>query len=259
MSASVLALVLPLLAPSIAAEVAVPEEADIFDAFPIAIDDATVPENGRLLVSGATRFLVTHADTRIEDLVATEPSFFMHTRTFRTLSPTLVEGDTITVERVCEGCGEGAYTWTVGPVDDDAPVFTDGPTNTNGGIVGLYDNDPEAFNNNRFGFSVSGWLAPLQTPEMVIIHITGEGVDEHQIAFDDEEGPWVTFQVPGPLEREACFEATAIDAAGNESAPYDFCVDLVDDRRNFLGCAQTGSSSSVLAVLGAMLLRRRRR
>ena len=120
---SVIALVLPLLAPLIAVDVALPEEVDIFDAFPVSIDDATVPENGRLLVSGGTRFLVTHADGSVEDLTGEDPIFEMHTRTFFTVKPTLVEGDTITIERVCEGC-VGSYSWSVGPVDDDAPVFS---------------------------------------------------------------------------------------------------------------------------------------
>lgn len=242
--------------PLIAADVALPEEVDIFDAFPLA--ELGVPENGRLLVSGGTRFLVTHRDGSVEEIPGEDPIFNMHTRSYFAVTPTLVEGDTITLVRACEGCADDVpFTWSVGPADDDAPAFTDGGS-TDGGVVGLYDNDPERFNNNRYGFNVGVWLAPLETPEMTVVRVVGEGVDEHQIAFHDDFGPFVTFQVFGPEEREACFQATAIDAAGNESAPSNFCVDLVDDRGP-LGCAQSDASIWSLAALGAVALRRRRR
>lgn len=243
------------LVPLIAAEVALAPEADIFDAFPLA--EVGVPENGRLLVSGSTRFLVTHRDGSVEERTGEAPVFSMHTRSYSTVTPTLVEGDTITLERVCDGWADDVpFTWSVGPADDDAPVFTD-VGSADGGVVALYDNDPERFNNNRIGFNVGVWLAPLETPEMPVVHVVGEGVDEHQIAFHDDFGPFITFQVPGPQERQACFQATAIDAAGNESAPFVFCVDLVDDRWP-AGCAQGDASIWSLAALGAVALRRRR-
>lgn len=254
MSAAVFALVLPLLAVEVPADQAAP--ADIFDAFPVAVDGAVVPENGRLLVTGSTRFLATHANGDVEDLTATGPVVTMHTREWRTVTPTLIEGDTISLERVCDDCaGELPLVWTVGPADNDAPVFTDAEANANGGIVGLYDNDPERFNNNRYGFNVSAFLAPLQTPEFTVVRVTGGGVDVSAVTFDDM---FVSFAVPGPEEREACFQAVASDAAGNASAPYDFCVDLVDDR-SFFGCAQAGAPTSMLFALTAVLLRRRRR
>lgn len=244
-----------LVASLLAADVALPEEVDSFDAFPLV--EFGIPENGRLLVSGGTRFLVTHRDGSVEELTGEDPVFNMHTRSYFTVTPTLVEGDTITLERVCEGCANDLpFTWAVGPADNDAPAFTDGPS-TDGGVVGLYDNDPELLNNYRYGFNVGVWLPPLETPEMTVVHVVGEGVDAHQVAFHDDFGPFVTFQVLGPEEREACFQATAIDPAGNESTPSSFCVDLVDDRRPF-GCAQGDASLWSLAALGAVGLRRRR-
>jgi MYXO-CTERM domain-containing protein len=223
--------------------------------FPVA--GTTLPANGRLLNSGADRVLVTHADASVEDLAVDEPFVSAQSGAFGTVTPTLIDGDAITVEKVCsEPCGTPVpQAWPVGPADEAPPAIADLTASAE------YQYD--------YAFLVE---PTLTVSEVASVHFFGDEIDDVRFPPDwqsalriDEmqDGRWVPLFFNGTDDRTVCFDAIATDLAGNESAAASTCVDLVADRnplQQFLhGCASTSSASTALFALTALLLRRRRR
>lgn len=229
--------------PVLAADIAYAPSEPTFEVFP---DDGTMlPENGRLLVGGADRVLVTHADGSVEDLVVGEPFISQASGMFGTVIPTLVDGDVITVEKVCRvSCGTPEpQTWPVGPADETPPVITEFSG------VGAFQYDS--------GFLVT---PTVTVSELASVHFLSGENDEVRFPQD---GQWVAMYLNGADDRTVCFDAIATDLAGNESAPASTCVELVADRnplQQYLhGCASTSRANNALFALTALLLRRRRR
>jgi hypothetical protein len=209
---------------------------------------ATVlPVNAALLVD-ADRVLITHDDGRVEDLTVGEPRITVGSRGVGTVTPTLTEGETITLEPVCTRCGASdALSWVVGPVDETSPAFVRDVTMT----AERYD-----------GVVRVSLTQQLSEEEEVLLHVVGADVDSgvDQYLWQLAPSVWSTFAVSG-VEREACFDVTAVDAAGNESETRRACVDIVaaPGPLQLFGCASTGTANTALFALTALLLRRRRR
>jgi hypothetical protein len=87
----------------------------------------TLPANGHLLIKAADRVLITHGDGSVEDLVPGDPVVDGLDGAYATVTPTLTEGEVISLEAVCSTCGTEPLEWVVGPVDVDAPVFEGEP------------------------------------------------------------------------------------------------------------------------------------
>jgi hypothetical protein len=204
-----------------------------------------LPANGHLLVEQVERVLVTHDDGRVEDLPVGDPFAVIASQSFGTVTPDLSDGETITLERVCDGCATSEpLSWVVGPNDDTAPVFVD--VGARAERIG-----------EGWAVSVTGRVAPA---EEALLHVVGDdGLDAHY-AWQVESGLWSLSSVIG-TERELCLNVVAIDAAGNESEAQSTCVDLVDPANplHLFGCASTGTANTALFALTALLLRRRRR
>ena len=84
----------------------------------------TLPENAVILVANAERVLITHDDERVEDLLVGAARLRVGGDAVGTVTPALTEGETITLEVVCDGCSaREPLSWVVGPVDDTSPVF----------------------------------------------------------------------------------------------------------------------------------------
>jgi hypothetical protein len=225
------------------ADAALPSEPQ-FDVFPAA--GTTLPENGRLLVAAAERVLISHDDGRVEDLVPGEPAVFVVDGAYQSVTPTLTDGEVISLEAVCSTCGGmEPLTWAVGPADNDAPAFEE-PSFVD---VSVSRNAPLS---PRYGFAVALGV-PLDGP--AVVELAGEGVRFSQLADGETT---LSFYVQGGEEREACFTVTATDIAGNVGEPQDVCIDLVDDSPGPFGCSQASASSSAVFAVAALLLRRRR-
>lgn len=230
--------------PLLVADMAYAPSEPTFEVFPA--EGTTLPANGRLLVGGADRVLVTHADGTAEDLAVGEPFISQGSGPFGTVIPTLVDGDVITVEKVCSvPCGTPEpQTWPVGPADDAPPLITAFSA------VGTFEYDA--------GFFVR---PTLDVSELASVRVVGDEADE--VLFPQEDDEWVPLYLSGADDRTVCFDAIATDLAGNESAPASTCVDLVADRNPLQqllhGCASTGTANSALFAVTALLLRRRRR
>lgn len=204
-----------------------------------------LPANGHLLVEQVERVLVSHDDGRVEDLAVGDPFVVIASQSFGTVTPALTDGETITLERVCDGCATSEpLSWVVGPVDGAAPTFVDA------GAVAERIGE-------GWAVSVTGRVAP---PEEALLHVVGDDSAGADYAWQVEPGLWSLSGVIG-AERELCLDVVAIDAAGNESEAQRTCVDLVDPANplHLLGCASTGTANTALFALTALLLRRRRR
>jgi hypothetical protein len=238
-----------------AAQQAIQVLPSIDSTFPDA--SVVLPTNARLVASGTAdaTFLLTRGDQSVVALDV-EPHASTYGRMLVLPLPPLNVGEDIVLEPSCRAqtCGR-TFSFAVGDRDDvEAPAFATGDvtsTYTNGsGGNGLFGRD---------AFEINACLPPLVTNEPVLLHITGDNLAEPLLnpggaGCGDNDGVGVYFFVPGGDVREACFDIVAVDVAGNASAPFQFCVDLVDEDS---GCAQTTATGP--AALGLLVLRLRRR
>lgn len=225
--------------------------ADAFFVSPPAVPSAVfpapgtvLPQNGRVLVADVARVLVTHDDGRVEDLAVGEPSQEIGSQRFGAVTPALREGETITLERVCDGCATSEpLNWVVGTVDDSAPVFVDAAARA-----------------ERVG---EGWtitvIGRVDPAEEALLHIVADDVLDDTV-WQVEPGVWSLTSFVSP-ERELCVDIVAIDAAGNAGEPQTTCVDLIDlaNPLHVFGCASTGATGSTLFAVFALALALRRR
>ena len=115
---------------------------------------------------------------------------------------------------------------------------------------------------------------PTVDDEDVAVLVTGEGFDGQLVAGSsaicgDDDGRGILLLIDDATPRRGCWEAVAVDAAGNESAPYAFCVDLENQDAEGpvsafverFGCAATPTTSMWCLVAGlvGLTLRRQRR
>jgi hypothetical protein len=219
--------------------------------------DTTVvlPTNARLVASGTTdaTFLLTRGDQSVVALDV-EPHASTYGQMLVLPLPSLNLGEDIVLEPSCPACGT-TFTFAVGDGDDvEAPAFAAGD------VSSAYTNGSGG--NSLFGrdaFEIDACLPPLVTNEPVLLQITGDNLAEPLLngggaSCGDDDGVGVHFFVPGGDVREACFEIVAVDVAGNTSAPFSLCLDLVDEDS---GCAQTNPMAPT--ALGLLLLGLRRR
>lgn len=225
--------------------------------------DGTVPLNGRLVFLGATgvsfvRVQVDEAGAPIEDelvvdeVVPVDQFFVAH---IVALPAGLAAGDQLVVQSRCpEGCSFQG-TWTVVDEDTTAPTFLDGPARATGEHI-----DP------AFGGTSGGYFITVELPGATdasgatIIELRGDINQLAQQSFAQGAPMDVFITDLDDSERTTCFDAFAIDAAGNETAFRDeLCVQLTHP---FLGgCSSTPVSStglSALLLLALTLVRRRR-
>jgi hypothetical protein len=240
-----------------AAEALAPGPPSIGATFP----DSTVvlPTNARLVAFGGavdSSFLLQRGDGTVValDVVASHPTTFSGQALVLPLPPLSV-GEDIVLEPSCPSCGL-TFPFRVGDADDlEAPAFSAGEasgTFTSGtGGNGVFGQD---------GFEIDACLPALVSNEPVLLQITGDDLAESLLTqrgsfCGDGEGVSVYFLVSGGDQREACFDITAVDVAGNAGAPFQLCLDLVDQDS---GCAQTSATASTALALVLLGLRRRR-
>lgn len=226
--------------------------------------ETTVPINGRLVFIGAadTTFVRVQADetgalldeTPLEHTVLPVDQFQVAHVVALPESLGLAVGEQLVVQSRCaSGCSLQA-SWTVIDEDTTPPVFADGPARVTAEHI-----DP------AFGGSSGGYFITIELPgaqdesSATMIELRG---DLNQAAPQ-------TFAAGAPMdifvttlddsERTACFDAIALDAAGNETAfEQELCVELTHPLIG--GCAQTNTSSSsmfALALLALACVRRR--
>lgn len=228
---------------------------DIFQAFPAV--DTVVPVNGRLVLFGGgdLTFVRTRGDGAEETLEhVTLPGDSFALAHIVTL-PDLIVGETLVVSTRCDACSFSG-SWTVGVADERAPAFDDGPS--------AVDVQPNS-TGEPFAPTISFVLqvrlpGARDTQSPVAIELRGDEVKR----FGPESfgpGQPINFLVPlaGGAARTVCFNAVAVDTAGNEGVlANEVCADLVPARG---GCAQASRSTTALAMLALLLLlvvRRRR-
>jgi len=244
----------------LAAEVAVPDQElprPVERVFPAG--DVVLPTNAQLVAfggNGESAFLLQRGDESVEQLGVRETLLASAgAAAFVLETPALLVGESIELQPSCPSCN-AVFPFQVGDADDvTAPVIGDGEVRTYAAGIG---------GNGWFGaegYEIDLCLPALTIDEPVLARLTGEGLTplllETAGGFcGDGPGLSLAFVLDGGEERAVCFEVVAIDVAGNESAPFPFCYDLVNDDAE--GCAQTSSPTSMLLALTAFMLGRRR-
>jgi hypothetical protein len=226
---------------------------DIVQAFPAV--ETVVPENGRLVLFGGSTGAVTFVRTRgdgaedaLEHVTLPVDSFSFQQAHIVTL-PALVVGETLVVSARCATCSFSG-TWTVGAADEQSPVFDDGPIAVD--VDPLSSGEPFA--------PVSAYSLQVRLPgardtqSPVAIELRGnEEVNRFDTQVFAPGQPMTIFmQLPGSAARTVCFDAVAVDTAGNEAAFDDeLCADLAPAGG---GCAQASPSTNTLVVLAILML-----
>lgn len=215
--------------------------------------EAVIPTNARLVAFGTTDadFLLTRGDQSVVSLEVTDTLASSNGQAMVLALPPLVAGEVVELEPSCADC-QRTFTFAVGDADDvEAPTFAAGEASTFTTGNGVFNED---------GFEVDACLPPLVADEPVLLEVVSEVLPATLLttpgAFcGDDAGVGVYFSVPGGAGGEACFDIRAVDVAGNASAPYRLCLDLVDQD----GCAQTTAMVPATLALLLLAVRRRRR
>lgn len=168
----------------------------------------------------------------------------------------LTVGEQLVVQSRCASGCTFQGTWTVVDEDTTAPTFNDGPALITAREIG-----------SAVGGTSGGYFVTVELPgarddsSLTTIELRGDLTHLTPQAFQPGVPMNIFFETLDDTERTACFEAFAIDAAGNETAFRDeLCVDLVQPIIG--GCAQTTpatSSLGALLLLALALLRTRAR
>jgi hypothetical protein len=113
--------------------------------------------------------------------------------------------------------------------------------------------------NSTTGYFVTGCLSEAHDDSFAAVRVTLDDGTEglFPLASEPSCGARVSFSVNDGTERKLCFDAAAVDVAGNETSFGDqVCVEL--QHADGAGCAQAGAPGA-LAGLAALLFARRRR
>lgn len=223
--------------------------------------DTTVPINGRLVFVGAPDATFVRVQAGEGGAVVNEEPLDDHTvlpvDQFEVvhvvgLPGELTVGEQLVVQSRCSGCAFQG-TWTVVDEDTTPPVFADGPAR-----VTAEHSDP-AFSGSSGGYFITVELPGAQDESSaVMIELRGDINQAARQSFVQGAPMDIFVTTLDDSERTACFDAIAIDAAGNETAFGEaLCVQLV--RPLLGGCAQTTSSSSATIALTLLALLARRR
>jgi hypothetical protein len=217
--------------------------------------ESTVPVNGRLVFLGANdvSFVRVQVDENgqpsEEDLATAEVlqvDQFQVAHVVDVSGLALTVGEQLVVQSRCaQGCSfQGA--WTVVDEDTTPPAFADGPARATAEHI-----DP------AFGGTSGGYFITVELPGAsdesgaTMIELRGDIAHVAPQSFSAGGAMDLFVTTLDDSERTACFEAVAIDAAGNETTFRDeLCVELV--RPLLGGCAQTSASTSA-SLLGSLL------
>lgn len=166
------------------------------------------------------------------------------------------QGAQLTIQARCDDCSEDERAalsgrWPRSNLDDvTPPVFADGEAEVTA----------SAFNDESLSYThytITVKLPPLDEP--VAMRFVGDEADVVLKPLGSPDFPF-SFNVAGAEARTACFRATAIDVAGNETEfPDQLCAELNPDV-NSSSCAQSSASTpSLFAVAMIALACARRR
>lgn len=225
--------------------------------------DTNVPINGRLVFVGASdaTFVRVRPDETgaIVDEVSLDDHTVLPVDQFEVIHVIglpaelgLTVGEQLIVQSRCGSCSFQG-TWTVADEDITPPVFADGPPRVTADHI-----------SGEFGGTSGGYFITVELPgaqderSATMIELRGDINQAARQSFAQGAPMDVFVTTLDDSERTACFDAIAIDAAGNETVfGEELCVELV---RPFIGgCAQTSAASSATFALAlvALLVRRR--
>ena len=225
--------------------------------------DTNVPINGRLVFVGAADATFVRVQAGEGGAVVDEVALADHTTLpvdqFEVVHVVglpaelgLAIGEQLIVQSRCGGCSFQG-TWTVVDEDTTPPVFADGPARVTAEHI-----DP-AFGGTSGGYFITVELPGAQDESSAtMIELRGDINQAARQSFAQGAPMDIFVTSLDDSERTACFDAIAIDAAGNETVfGEELCVELVHP---FIGgCAQTTTSASATFALAlvALLVRRR--
>jgi hypothetical protein len=182
------------------------------------------------------------------------------------LSPgALTANASLLITARCDACDGRVIAWQVGEADDvDSPTFDDGPA------TGLF---VQGFHSGGLITFPAGYEVDLDLPhvnESVLIRLDpidpaeGEGSFFPDTSRGDDGPTHVHFILDGGDERSECFDAVAVDVAGNETLfseqlCFELTHDLLEEPATCNCASLDGHSASMLIALGALISRRKGR